>query len=95
MDPRSGHPDRRTFNLNTAPNSAFQENRLVCSPTNGFLTSQKVIVKSGFLKKRVVPEKIRTIAVGAKIHQSAVDRRNEASNNYNLKNLPEDFEGVF
>ena len=51
MDPRSGHPDRRTFYLSTAPDSAFQENRLVCSPTSGLLTSLKVLVKSGLLKK--------------------------------------------
>ena len=51
--------------------------------------------RSGFLKKGLYRRKIRTIAVGAKIHQSAVDRRNEASNNYNPKIFPEDFEGVF
>ena len=33
MGPRSGHPDRRTFNLNAALESAFQESRLACSPT--------------------------------------------------------------
>ena len=66
------------------------EAHLYLDPNNKMYDS-----RSGFLKKGLYRRKIRTIAVGAKIHQSAVDRRNEASNNYNPKNLPEDFEGVF
>ena len=40
--PWSGRPDRRTFYLNTAPESAVQANRLVCSPTKGFFFFIKI-----------------------------------------------------
>ena len=32
----SGRQKRRPVNVNIAPESKVQENRLVCSPTNGF-----------------------------------------------------------